>query len=998
MSAKPVYLIGCVLALGLALASTASAADPSLLGWWKLDDGSGDTAVDSSDYGNHGTLHIGPQWVAGKLGGALRFDGVDDFVSVQNVQSLTADNEVTVMLWLNAERIGGGTSGDYGGLVTKGTGAIRAYNFYMNSPDKLHFSVGPAGGWVHSWSTGTFVTNEWTHVVAQIVDGHHQYYINGQNAGTGGEGSTLALSPDPVLIGRAPEGTYSQGTFDDVRIYNRALSQQEVQEVMRGTSPDLAWNPSPENNATGIPLDTDLRWKPGDSAVSHDVYFGESLEDVNTATLVDEAFQGNQDANTFDPGALAYDKEYFWRIDEVNDADPNSPWKGQTWSFETEPYLFTLPAECIDVNASSYHSDDTLPENTINGSGLDESGLLHSKAEGTMWVTAADGPLPAWIEFTFDQDYVLYEMDVWNHNGLRGLFGIQEALIETATGGGEYTTLGTSTFEKAPGTDGYVANTTVDLEGVAAGKVKITAQSGYLDAVNVGLSEVRFRYLPVRAYRLSLADGTAAVPVDKTLRWRAGRQAVVHEIWLGTDADDLAWADTVSDTQYNLGSLDLTLGQTYCYQIVEVNEAATPARWATDPMSFTVVNTVVVDDMESYNSLDAEEEGSRRIYNIWADGYGVNTNGSQLGRPESPLDPPFVEQTRVRSGKQAMSLLYDNRTAPKSEVTATTADLGVLSDWTGHGIKSLNLWFRGDTDNAPQQLYVTINGIKVLYDRAAENLTSNGWQTWTVDLAGKAVDNVSAIGIGLERINGTGGSGVLYVDDIRLYPYERQFVTPTEPSSVGLVGHWKLDEASGLTATDSSGSGNNGTLTDMVGTEWATGILNGALRFDGIRDYVEVPDSPSLDITEAITLAVWVKPESTGAARWLIAKEAWGADQAYGLNLSDGGQVEFGIATGAAWIFKLGTQTISDGTWSHVVGQYSPPYIKIFINGRLSQQWDIGSHSINTNDNNLLIGTVTTANQRYKGFADDIRIYDRALTPDEIAWLAGVTEPFDKPF
>jgi len=170
-----------------------------------------------------------------------------------------------------------------------------------------------------------------------------------------------------------------------------------------------------------------------------------------------------------------------------------------------------LPAEGIDVQASSYHSDDTLPENTINGSGLDESGLLHSNVESTMWVTAADGPQPAWIEFTFDRDYVLYEMDVWNHNGLRGLFGIQEALIETATGGGEYTTLGTHTFAKAPGTNGYAANTTVDLEGLAANRVRITAQSGYLDAVNVGLSEVRFRYLPVRAYRLSLADGTAPI-------------------------------------------------------------------------------------------------------------------------------------------------------------------------------------------------------------------------------------------------------------------------------------------------------------------------------------------------------------------------------------------------------------------------------------------------------------------------------------------------------
>jgi len=63
---------------------------------------------------------------------------------------------------------------------------------------------------------------------------------------------------------------------------------------------------------------------------------------------------------------------------------------------------------------------------------------------------------------------------------------------------------------------------------------------------------------------------------------------------------------------------------------------------------------------------------------------------------------------------------------------------------------------------------VTINGTKILYNGDAENLTRTGWQTWTIDLSDRAVDQVSTIGIGLERINGTGGSGVLYVDDIRL--------------------------------------------------------------------------------------------------------------------------------------------------------------------------------------------------------------------------------------
>ena len=123
MSTKLVCLMCFCVALELALTSAVMAADPSLVGWWKLDDGSGDTAVDSSEYGNNGTLMGAPEWVTGKIGGALQLDGVDDFVEVPHVASLAADNEVTVMLWLNAQRAGSGTGGDYGGLITKGSGA-----------------------------------------------------------------------------------------------------------------------------------------------------------------------------------------------------------------------------------------------------------------------------------------------------------------------------------------------------------------------------------------------------------------------------------------------------------------------------------------------------------------------------------------------------------------------------------------------------------------------------------------------------------------------------------------------------------------------------------------------------------------------------------------------------------------------------------------------------------------------------------------------------------
>ena len=768
---------------------------------------------------------------------------------------------------------------------------------------------------------------------------------------------------------------------------------------LEGGIPTFAFSPNPGDGATNVLPDTDLGWSPGTYAVTHDVYLGTSFEDVNTATLGDDAFRVNQTANTFDPGVLDYDMTYFWRIDEINDAEANSPWKGQTWSFATESYLFTLPAAYIDVDAYSYDSNDTRPENTINGSGLDESGLLHSKAEGTMWVTAVDGPQPAWIEFTFDKDYALYEMDVWNHNGLLGIFGIQEALIETSTNGGQYTPLGTYTFTQAPGADGYAANTTVDLGGLIAGKVRITAQSGYLNASNAGLSEVRFRYLPVRAYDLTLANDTAGLPVDETLGWRAGRQAVGHEICVGTDVNDLPVMDMVSDTQYNFESLDLTLGQTYYYQIVEVNEAETPARWATDPMSFTVVKTLVVDDMESYNDLSEDAESSRRVYNIWTDGYNDDTNGSQLGRPEDPLTAPFVEQTLVKSGKQAMSLLYDNSTAPKSEVTATTAALGVVSDWTSNGIKSLSLMFHGNPGNTGQ-LYVKINNTKVPYDGDVAGIARVEWQAWIIDLSavGGNLQNVTSLTIGVED---AGAAGVLYIDEIRLYPKAAAYFTPVEPDADNLVGHWDFDEGSGATAADVSGNGNHGTL---VNTTWQAGKMGSALKFDGLSAYVDIPGAAWSTISQQVTVSLWLHIDSSAIqtphtfsafsneTKVASAYVVWNNGNIYfdsAINrISKGVQPAEYADAWIHWAFvknaDTGEQKIYRNgiLWHSATGMTSP------MAGGSVARFTLGTHA-NHEDN---------PNNFWNGVMDDFRLYNKELSQEEILWLANRTEPLVKPF
>lgn len=115
--------------------------------------------------------------------------------------------------------------------------------------------------------------------------------------------------------------------------------------------PVRATSPYPANTAVNTSQTLPLRWRAGDAAKSHDVYLGEDANAVGAATPADAAiYKGNQADASFDPGPLEGDKTYYWRVDEVNQADANSPWKGAVWSFTA--------ADFIVVDDFEWYTDD----------------------------------------------------------------------------------------------------------------------------------------------------------------------------------------------------------------------------------------------------------------------------------------------------------------------------------------------------------------------------------------------------------------------------------------------------------------------------------------------------------------------------------------------------------------------------------------------------------------------------------------------------------------
>ena len=142
--------------------------------------------------------------------------------------------------------------------------------------------------------------------------------------------------------------------MDEVGIFNRALSAEEVALVMAGYGGDRASNPRPKDKATDVPRDVVLGWDPLATATTRDVYFGTAYSDVNDAS---RANPGNvlvsrgQTATTFAPADLAYGQTYYWRIDEVNATPDGTIFKGDVWSFTTEPYAY--PITSVTATASS---------------------------------------------------------------------------------------------------------------------------------------------------------------------------------------------------------------------------------------------------------------------------------------------------------------------------------------------------------------------------------------------------------------------------------------------------------------------------------------------------------------------------------------------------------------------------------------------------------------------------------------------------------------------
>ncbi len=965
-----------MLALSVTLISSQAGAS-GLMGWWKFDDGSGTVAEDSSGNGYDGTVYDAV-WVDGQLGGALNFAGAE-YVDLPAEACETIDTQLTVTFWTFIEFTGSQWPFTFAAYTVPSNNEARVFSAHLPWADgNLYFDTGgtDAGGydrivnaleqdeWANIWAHWAFVKN--------VETGEQQIFRNGV-LWHGESGKTMVMKGADVTkftVGCKPSlsaENFFTGTIDDFRLYNRALTADELADVMLGKGPnaELAGAPIPADEASDVLRDITLSWESGEFATTHDVYLGTALDDVNEASrdnplnvLVSEG----QSDTTYTPLAvLEYGQTYYWRVDEVNAAPDNTVFNGTVWSFTVEPVAY--PIENVTATSNGTSDPGVGPENTINGSGLSGADE-HSTVSDDMWLAwPADEPL--YIQYQFDDVYKLHEMLVWNYNIQFELllgFGIQNVTIEYSENGADWMSLGDVQLNQATAENTYTPNTTVDFAGVLAQYVRLTVNSGYGMMGQYGLSEVRFMYIPANAREPQPVDGAANVSPDAVLSWRAGRGAVTHEVYLSTDeaavTDSTALADVVSDSHY--APTDLELDNTYHWKVVEVNEAEAISAWEGNVWRFTTQEFLVVDDFESYNDDD------NRIYETWDDGF-VNGTGSTVGY----LEAPFAEQQIVQGGDQSMPLFYDGD---------SEADLALPGqDWTRAGITTLTVYFRGDAENDPGWLYAMINGNRVDFSDDASAIAQLRWQTWNIDLAsvGGNLSNVSNLTLGVE----SSGSGLIFVDNIRLYREAPPVATPVNPGNEGLLLEYTFEG----NTSDSSGNGYDGILLGDAA------VQNGVLTLDGTRDAMSVPRIGGDDaVFDAATISMWVRP----------AEDLSSLQFAGGMN-TDGwaaGAVHFKFSYG---LLNIGINGISDlqgntpveaNVWHHIAATISPTEVAIYLNGGQEDRVALdaplevilGGASIGAWNNG------GTLEREMAGEVDNVCIYDRALSAGEVLFLADI--------
>ncbi|MHC4626564.1 MAG: LamG domain-containing protein [Planctomycetota bacterium] len=760
---------------------------------------------------------------------AIATNGGDVRLYVNGQEEGTATTVGT--LWAAGDRYRvGSNSGNAMGWLEGMVDDIRIYDHILSEVEILGAMAGQV--WPYAWgpapADGAMLEDTWVNLAWRpggYAVSHDVYLGDSFDDVNDSVGDTFRGNQASTMLVAGFAGfAFPDGLVPGMTYYWRVdeVNDAEPNSPWKGdvwsfwVPPRKAYGAVPADKAQFVLSDVTLEWTAGFNAKLHTVYLGDNFDGVNNASGATA-----QTTTTFEPGMLEPDKTYYWRVDEF---DPPATHKGDVWSFTTLPEVQITDPNLVGL----WRFDEGTGTTVVDWSGHGNHGTLR---DGPQWVLT--GYNSGALEFDGKDDYVSVLLDASETEHTAAMWfrttnancGLLTVVQNDLGGGGHdrHIYLSAGRLMSRVWDDETIAMTGVNLAdglwhhvvhtyGGSAGGQKLyadgvlqvsgtKAQSDFdwQERINIGFSndaaqdhfeglldEVHVYNKALSAEEIgSLMAGDTNLAANPTparhatvdirdigsLSWSQGETAASHDVYFGTDMDAVGNADSGSPQfQANQAGTSLSLadlvefgGGDYYWRIDEVESDGTVV--AGTLWKFTVPDYLIVDDFESYNDLAEDDPASKRVYLTWIDGYGTTTNGAVAGN----LDVPFMSQGR--DSAQAMPLGYDNA-GKTSEATRTLVS---RKDWTEHGVTKLVLWFRGDSANAAERMFVAVGNAVVYHPDDAATQTE-GWNEWVIDLQefanlGANLSDVDSITLGFGTRGApaaTGGTGTVHVDDIRL--------------------------------------------------------------------------------------------------------------------------------------------------------------------------------------------------------------------------------------
>jgi hypothetical protein len=724
MSTKLAYLTPLALLLGL----VAGDAFGDLVAYYPMNEGTGRVIKDASGNGHDGEAQADPAWVDGQTGygKALYFDGTEPapaWVNCGTWDPSDQTGELSVACWIKW----GGINGQWQGIVAKRDGwdgdeATAPVMWFLEVSTNGDMKFSRKGLDIQFGEKPPL--EEWIHVAVAFDGTTIGLYINGE-VKTVADFSFGPKTDSTLIIGADNLGGANAffGVIDEVRLYDNALTAGDIGDVMfdTGRNPELAKAPKPKDMMTEVVRDAVLRWGPGCYAVKHNVYFGTSLDDVNQATVDDPrgvlVGPGQAEASFDPPGLFDYGRTYYWRVDEVNEAEPNSPWRGNVWTFTVRDYVLvddfedyseTAPNRIFDVwsdfavnntgMTAGYFDPPYIEQTAINVHGGKKSMPLTYDNDGTVnegtSYQKSGTQLYSQVErtWTTGQDWTqdVNSLSVWykGYPSYCGAFAEQPAGVYTVRGSG------TDIWKKAD--EFHFA-----YKEVTSGACTIIAKVESLDPLN---KDTKAGVM----VRDSLAPGSVNAALlltpdpEKGLRFQYRTTAGADTLRGDRDLDPNAMAPYWLKLQRTSGGL------------VRAYRSPDGVTWTQFDLKSTTMQ------MPIYIGL------------------AVTSHDTTLVCEARFTDVSFPEGAGLA-------------TQPW-----TDADVGIVS-------------------NEPEPMYAAVNG-KVVYNDDPDAALVGQWTSWSIPLkkfSDQGVDlaAVNSLAIGFGNVGSTqpGGHGKIFIDDIRLY-------------------------------------------------------------------------------------------------------------------------------------------------------------------------------------------------------------------------------------